>query len=460
MPMQGNGERSALARSAHRRSSRRSRRWRSAGERFAITFGAVALVAGTLWLTYQFVEPAPPDSLRIATGGSGGAYHAFARELAREFAAEGITLEVIETAGSVDNLARLREREVDIAFVQSGLADAAEYPRFEGLASLYFEPLWVFSTREPRPARIADLKGLRVAAGPDGSGTRRVALQLLESNGIAADELTLLPDTARAAAEALLEGSIDAAMTISSADATMVRTLLGAEGVTLMNFTRAEAYARRYPFFTNLTLPAGVIDLERDLPSRDISLVAAAATLVAHRSLHPALADLSMQAAGRVFARTTLFSAAGRFPSPEFVDFPLSDEATRYYKYGVPFLQRYLPFWAANLIDRLKLLALPLVALLLPLSRLLPPAYRWSVRKKVYRWYAEVQSIDQLAGDDSREATLERCLADLARIEDEAREVAVPLAYAHELYALRLHIDLLSQQIERRLTARRSPRAG
>ena len=451
-------KRDALARSDLRRSSRSSRRWRSAGERAAITFGAVALVAGALWLTYQFVEPAPPDSLRIASGDPKGAYHAFAQELAREFAAEGIALEVVESAGSVDNLERLRNREVDIAFVQSGLASAADYPRLEGLASLYHEPLWVFSTREPRPERIADLRGLRVAAGPDGSGTRRVALQLLEANGIAPDDLTLLPDSADVATAALLDGSLDAVLTISSADAAMVRTLLGADGVTLMDFTRAEAYARRYPFFTSLTLPGGVIDLERDLPARDITLVAAAATLVAHRSLHPALADLAMQAAGRVFARTTLFSPAGRFPAPDFVDFPLGDEATRYYKYGVPFLQRYLPFWAATLIDRLKLLALPLVALLLPLSRLLPPAYRWSVRKKVYRWYAEVQSIDQLAGDDPRRATLERCLVDLARIEDEAREVAVPLAYAHELYALRLHIDLLSQQIGRRLDPGRSAR--
>ena len=336
------------SRRAARRSSRSWRRWRSNGERIGITALAAALVAGVLWLTYQFVEPAPPDTLRIASGSPQGAYHAFALELAEQFAAEGITLEVVETAGSIDNLARLDAGEVDIAFVQSGLADSADYPRLEGLASLYFEPLWIFSTREPRPERIVDLRGLRVAVGPEGSGTRRVALQLLEANGLANepgsgdpadgdpafDALTLEPLTETTAADALLAGEIDAALTISSADASMVRALLGADGVTLMDFTRAEAYARRYPFFTSLTLPAAVIDLERDIPSRDISLVAAAATLVARGNLHPALADLAMQGAGRVFERTTLFSAAARFPSPDFVDFPLSDEAERYYKYG------------------------------------------------------------------------------------------------------------------------------
>ena len=440
------------SRRAARHSSRASRRWRSRGERFAITAAAVALVAGALWLTYQFVEPAPPDTLRIASGGAGGAYRSFADELARAFAAEGIALEVLETEGSIDNLARLDAAEADIAFVQSGLADAADHPELEGLASLYFEPLWVFSTREPRAERLADLRGSRVAVGPEGSGTRRVALQLLEANDISPDALTLSDASGARAADALIGGELDAALSISSADAAIVRTLLGAEGVTLMDFTRADAYARRYPFFTSLRLPAASADLARDVPSRDVSLVAAAATLVARSDLHPALADLAMQAAARVFDRTTLFSDAGRFPSPDFVDFPLSAEARRYYQYGVPFLQRYLPFWAANLIDRLKLLALPLVALLLPLSRLLPPAYRWSVRKKVYRWYAEVQRIDQRASDDPHRETLERCLDDLARIEDDAREVEVPLGYAHELYALRLHVDLLTQQIERRLS--------
>ena len=448
------------ARGASRRRSRRTRRWRSNGERVGITALAVLLVGAALWLTYQFVEPAPPDRLVIASGSPEGAYHAFALELAREFATEDIELEVLETAGSVENVALLEAGDADVAFLQSGLVTAADHPDLEGLASLYFEPLWIFSTRTPRPERIADLKGLRVAIGPEGSGTRSVALELLAANGIAPDELTLEPTGDLAAARDLLAGRLDAAFAISSVDGAMVRALLGKDGVTLMDFDRAAAYGRRYPYFTSLVLPAGVIDLARDIPSRDIALVAAAATLAAREDLHPALADLMMQAAGRVFARTTLFSRAERFPSPDFVDLPLSEEADRYYRYGIPFLQRYLPFWAANLIDRLKLLALPLLALLLPLSRLLPPAYRWTVRKKVFRWYEEVQRIDLRASDDPRPASLAACLEELSRIEDDAREVAVPLGYAHELYALRLHIDLLTQQIERRLTRDGTPSAG
>ena len=418
----------------------------------AVYGGTALLIAVALWVTYQFVEPAPPDTLVMATGSPEGAYHAFGRELAGEFAKEGVKLELRESAGSVENLALLEsDEEVKVAFLQSGIASAADHPDLRGLASVDFEPLWLFSNMDTRLRRIGDLAGLRVAVGAEGSGTRQVALQLLADNALSEPDITLLPLSGSKAVDALLDGSIDAALTISSANAAMVERLLLEPDIQLMNVTRAEAYARRYPWFSHLTLPRGVIDLALDRPSEDIELIAVAATLVATEDLHPALGDLMMRAAAKVAARDTLFSRSGRFPSPDFLDFPVSADAQRYYKYGVPFLLRYLPFWAANLVDRLKLLALPLLALLLPLSRMLPPAYRWTVRKKVFRWYDEVQSIDQSASQDSSPAALKRCLVELRRIEDEAREIEVPLGYANELYVLRQHVDLLIQQIERRL---------
>ncbi len=412
--------------------------------------GTALLVAAALWVTYQFVEPAPPDTLVIATGSPEGAYHEFGRQLADEFAKEGVLLELRESAGSVANLALLEsDEEVKVAFLQSGIASASDYPDLRGLASVDYEPLWLFSNKEMRLRGIGDLVGLRVAVGAEGSGTRQVALQLLADNALREPDITLLPLSGRNAVEALMEGSIDAALTISSANAAMVQTLLLEPNIQLMSVDRAEAYARRYSWFSHLTLPRGVLDLALDRPSEDVDLIAVAATLVASEDLHPALGDLMMRAAAKVAARDTLFARSDRFPSPDFLDFPVSDDAQRYYKYGVPFLLRYLPFWAANLVDRLKLLALPLLALLLPLSRMLPPAYRWTVRKKVFRWYDEVQAIDQSASQDSSPAALKRCLVELRRIEDEAREIEVPLGYANELYALRQHVDLLIQQIER-----------
>jgi len=419
---------------------------------FGLWFVGALAVAGILWGTYQFVEPAPPKTLVFAAGKPEGAYHAFAEALADEFAAEGIELIVLETEGSVENLSLLENgSKAKVGFMQSGIGQAEIHTELRGMASVYYEPLWLFTNQDTRLRSIADLTGLTVAAGRPGSGTRQVALQLLADNGLGESDMNLVAASDREATNGLLDGSIDAALTISSADSKMVETLLLGSDTQLMSIRRSEAYARRYPYFSSLSLPEGVVDFGRNIPSEEIKLVAAAATIVAHESLHPALGDLMMRATARVAKRDTLFSTASRFPSSDFLDFPVSDDARRYYKYGIPFLQRYLPFWAANLVDRLKLLALPLVALLLPLSRVLPPAYRWTVRKKVYRWYEEVQTIDQTAENDPSSESLQACLDQLERIEKDARDIEVPLGYAHELYALRHHIDLLNQQIERRI---------
>ena len=219
----------------------------------------------------------------------------------------------------------------------------------------------------------------------------------------------------------------------------------------VLSLDRAPAYARREPWLSHLTLPEGVVDLARNIPASTIDLLAVNATLVTTDSLHPALRDLLLQAADEVFSAATVLSGTDEYPQAAGADFTVSAAAERYYEFGPPFLQRFLPFWIANLVDRLKLLALPLLALLLPLSRLLPPAYRWSVRKKIYRWYDEVQKIDQEASDDDSHDILEACRTNLTRIENEVREVEVPLSYAHELYVLRQHIELLLGQIDYRL---------
>lgn len=452
---------------------------RAAPGRFGWVAAAGLLLVAALWATYQFVEPAPPGSLVLATGDPAGAYHAEASRLVEVFAAEGIELRLLPSEGSVDNLAKLAAGEADVAFVQSGLASAAggaggaapDTPLdtaaatlpplhdLEGLASVYYEPVWIFVRAAARPVRIDALGGLRIAVGRRGSGTRPVALRLLAESGIGPGDAELLELGTDAAADALRAGEIDAAFVISSPDAPAVRRLLADEAVPLLDLERAAGWSRRHAWLRNLSLPAGTLDFARDIPPVDVRLLGVAATLVARADLHPALADLVMRAAGETFSRDTLFSGAGRFPSPDYLDLPASDEAVRYYRYGVPFLQRYLPFWAATLVDRLKLLALPLLALLLPLSRLLPPTWRWTVRKRVFRWYAEVQTCDLSAREDPSPENLDACLAALARIEDETRGVEVPLGFAHELYALRLHVELLAGQI-RRQRGERSEASG
>ena len=400
-------------------------------------------------VAYQFVDPAPPKQIKIAAGAPDGAYYRFAQAYRRELAAEGIQLEVLETAGSVDNLARLRNSEnaVDIAFVQSGLAEPST-PEEEGettlrgLGSLYFEPLWVFHHPAAELRSLADLQGKRVAVGAPGSGTRRVATALLTGNRV---EAQLLPLAGGDAEKALGAGEVDAVFMIASARSPVVASLLRDPEVSVMSFERAEAYRRIHRYLSRVVLPRGVIDLRADVPANDVQLIAPSATLVATDRLHPALIGLMLQAAARVHGAGGLFEESGQFPSPEYVDFPLSEDARRFYKRGPPFLQRFLPFWAATLIDRMLVMLLPLVALLLPLIKVMPPVYQWRMRSRIYRWYGELLATDPRV---TAIADHEASLRELDRIEEQVARVNVPPSFAGQLYLLRSHIELVRGKLK------------
>jgi TRAP transporter TAXI family solute receptor len=428
-----------------------------AREQWRIFGPAIILTLVGFVVAYQFVEPAPPRRIAIATGGEEGAYFRFAERYAELLAGDGITLEVRGTSGSVENLGLLAASEsgVDVAFVQGGTGAEVAAPQLRSLGSLYFEPLWIFTRAEPAPRRLAELAGQRISTGAEGSGTRAVALQLLADNGLTGGPTTLLPAGGNEAAEALLLGGLDAAFFVASPRAPVVARLLEAEGIAPMSLARAEAYTRRYRFLSALTLPEGVIDFERNIPGRDIALLAPTANLVARDDLHPALAVLLLQAAREVHGAGGLFERPGAFPAPHHLDFPLSAAARQYFEFGPPLLQRYLPFWAANLIDRLKVMLLPLVTLLFPLFKIVPPTYRWRVRSRIYRWYRELQAVDDRIRAAGPAYNLERLADDLTRIEDEVMRVSVPLAYADALYDLRLHIAFVRDKLHEAKAGRR-----
>jgi len=399
-------------------------------------------------ITYQFIEPAPPSKLIIAAGSKGGAYLKYAHEYQRLLARNGISLKILETAGSLENLALLAAGKADIALMQSGVAEAKDYPELLGIGSLYYEPLWVFTRPGFTLTNLSQLSNIKVIMGPEGSGTRQVVSQLFSDNGIEPAGLHKLELTGKAAVAALLQGRVDVLFTITAPSSTTVNNLLRNKSVSLVSFSRANAYTRRHSFLSKITLSQGVISLKENIPAQDVTLVAPTATLVTTENLHPALAGLMTQIISKVHGRGTLLDLKRhQFPSSEYLDFPLSDDARRFYRRGVPLLQRYLPFWAAIQLDRLKLMLLPFLALLLPLFKILPLTYRWRMRARIYRWYDTLQILDfEVRQSLSREAVTD-FIDRLDNIENEVRRISVPLAYASELYSLRLHIDLLRRQI-------------
>jgi TRAP transporter TAXI family solute receptor len=414
------------------------------------TYGiAAVLVVIGLFVAYQFVDPAPPREIVLATGEVGGAYQNFGAQYAEILGRNGISVELKATAGSVENLELLAaESGVHLALVQSGLAEGYAESSVMALGSLYFEPLWLFVRDEIQIEHLGDLAGTRVTVGAEGSGTRAVGMSLLAANGVDGSNTRLLDLEHAGAVSALANAEVDAAFVIASPESDVVRQMIRQPGVHLYDFDRGGAYARLYPFLSPVSLPEGVMDLAANLPAADVTTIAPTAMLVARDDLHPALIDLLLAAALEIHGRSSLLSDPGQFPTAQYADLPISEEATRYYKYGPPFLQRVLPFWAATLVDRLKIMLLPLLALAIPMVKLVPPLYRWRIRSRFLRLYDEIQSLDPQHDGSLADTDANQNLQQLDKIDHAVSQITVPRAYMGDIYKLRRDIDLVRRRLK------------
>ncbi len=418
------------------------------GLKFSASLILVAIVGAVV--AYQFVGPPPPRELVMASGADGGAYKSFGALYAQELSSAGIELQLLPTAGSVANYELLRSRGADFAMVQGGTAPADVDDFAKGLASVYFEPLWIFSRSELEWTRLSELRGMRIQVGAEGSGTRAVAMDLLEANGIDAQSTELLGDDASTAVDSLLSEKVDALLLISGPHSEQVSRMMELEGgpIRLVDIERHLAYVRTYPYLSHVVLPQGGLDLERNVPDRNINLVAPTAVIVARKDIHPALVPLAIQAAEQVHGGGDLLAAANSFPSPKNLAAPLAPAADEYFRNGLSFLYRVFPFGVAATLDRLKIMLLPLLTLLLPLLRVAPPLYRWRIRRKVFRWYGHLQEIERSFECD-RSAHAD-CLDELSRVEAEIVEtVDVPASYMEELHNLRMHLERVRARIKR-----------
>ncbi len=421
---------------------------------FATAWWIFLIVGIGFVVAFQFVEPAPPKKIIITTGSDAGAYYAYAGRYAAILARNGITLEIRTSAGSLENLDRLEKDEAQVGFVQGGVLEPRVDPDDEdsdsalvSLGSVFYEPVWVFYRGSRTVERLTDLRGKRIAIGQEGSGVRQLAQQLLAANELPPGD-HLVPLAGLKAAEELQQGRIDAAFIIAAESAPVVQVLLRSPGIRVMSFSQADAYQRRFPFLTKLMLPQGVADLVRDFPPDDVTVLAPTANVIVRADLHPALQSLLLQAMTETHGKSGFFNKAGEFPVYKDLLVPLSPEAARYFKSGPPFLQRYLPFWLAVLVDRLIVLLIPIVALLIPLLKLAPAIYSWRVRSKIFRCYGELKYLEDDLKLRFDAAKLPQYRSRLDGLDDEARGLAVPLAFTDLVYTLRVHVNLVRQTLK------------
>jgi TRAP transporter TAXI family solute receptor len=414
----------------------------------AVTAGPMILVTViVIGVAYWFVRPAPPDTITITSGPTGSTFRLNAEKYRKILARNGVKLQILPSEGSLENLKRLANPgyRVDVGFVQGGLTTGVPLDKLVSLGSVFHVPLALFYRNAEPVNWLSELGGKRLAIGPEGSGTHALALILLKANGIEpGGTTTLLNLGGEEAAKALVEGNVDAAFLMGdSATPPIMRKLLWTPGVRLLDFTQADAYARRYPYLSKLDLPMGAFDFGKNVPPQDIHLIGPTVELVARENLHPALSDLLIEAAREVHGRATLLQHAGEFPAPLAHEFRISDDAQRYYTSGKSFLYRALPFWLASLVDRLLVVVVPIFVLLIPGLKVVPALYSWRIRSRIYRWYGLLIALERslLANPSAEER--EGLIKRLDFIENEVNKMKMPLAYAEQFYVLRDHINFV-----------------
>lgn len=399
------------------------------------------ITAVLLGALFAALRPFPGRHLTIAAGPPGSAYAQAAQQYQAILARDGVHLSIVSTNGAIDNVKLLNDPRsgVDVGFVQSGSVDAHEARALESLGTMFYEAVWFFCRCETLPIPLPERSEWRISIGPMGSAGRVLALKLISLNGLDVHRMRLLAYAPEAAARELLGGQLDAVLILSGWDSPVVQRLARAPNITLISFPRADAYVALDPTLSKLTLPRGVADLATDRPPRDTVLIASKASLAVRPSLHPALQYLLLQAAIEMHSRPGIFQRAGEFPAAEAIDLPISEEARHIYRSGPSFLERSLPFWLAELVQRVLILLVPLAGIVYPLWSFAPRIYSWHMHRRIYRMYGELKLLEmelRHAGPSARETIVER----LDHLDRRAFDMYLPTAFADQIYNLKTHI--------------------
>lgn len=422
--------------------------WRDA----VATIGPIVLLTAlAVWAALYLVRPAPPSSITIAGGPENSNFRNIAAQYEKILARNGVELKIVPSLGSLDSLKKLAGGEVDLAFVQSGVTLESGTDELVSLGTMFRQPVSIFYRSEKPFERLSQMDGMRIAVGREGSGTRFIALALLKGNGLEPDtgKTQFLDLEGEAAREALRAGQVDAIfLSGDSAAVKTVRSLLREPGVRLFDFTaQGEAYERRFRYLNRLELPPGAFDLGNNLPDRRITMMAPTVELLSHRDLHPALTDLLVEAAQEIHSRSSLMQNPREFPHPIEHDYPMSEDAARYYKSGKSFAYRFLPFWLASLVSRALVVLLPLLVILIPGMRFAPALYAWRVNRRLYKRYGEMMALERAAQEpmtpEQRAALVQR----LDEIEKSVINVKMPGAFADQSYIMRRHIKFVRDSL-------------
>jgi TRAP-type uncharacterized transport system substrate-binding protein len=414
-----------------------------------------AVVAGLsiVSLALIYFLPSPPSKVTMATGFKGSTVEYFGRQYREIFARSNIELDLRETvAGVMENLKLLQDpqSDVQIAFMSAGVSDGKHAPGLLSLGSVYNAPIWIFYSSNEPIERLSQLKGKRVAVGPIGSITRAEAEQILGKAGVNSESATLLPFGGTAAVEAMNDGKVDAVWIIGAPDAPAVHSLLHNPNLRIMGFQTAEAFTRMFPELARLTLPQGIIDIDRNIPPNDLPLIGTTVKVLVRSDLHPEIVQLLLQTMVEVHSGANVFQRAGEFPNGTDIEYPVAPAAIDFYKNGPSFMQRHLPLWLSVHAQRAIAVLVAAIALGLPTIRFLPVAYNWITRRRLFYWYAQLKALEASFDAGPMDQHLVEKQSEIERIEEAVSHIRFPLTFSDQLYNLRSHIDIVRRKIATR----------
>lgn len=422
-----------------------------AREFFKEVFPYLLLMLLAILLAVHFINPAPPKKVVIATDHSSVNNRAFASVYGALLSQHDIQLEIIESSGDIENIQLLKDESsgVDLAFVQDGIARSEGAGRLQSLGSLYYESVWILCRCGLKDRHLSALKGKRIAIGEVGDGGNVLANTILNASGVDEKNAILINMAAADAVEALSKKRIDAAIIVEMSDADLIKRALRIPHVRLMSLDDAEALSKQYSYLQHLVLSESAIDIKRNIPSQNIHLVAPTTMLVISEKMHPALTYLMLKIIKQVHGGSGVLHGKDEFPSTKGSDFPLSSQAENFYRSGPPFLDKYLPFWASTFISRTLIVILPLLAILLPLSKIIPFAYRTFMQWRLFRYYGELRYLEGQLDQNKNLGSVDKeyYLQKLDQIESRARAIKLPISYSQYLYELRAHINLVRSKI-------------
>ncbi len=414
----------------------------------AIILIVFVMIAAVYWSFHV----APPKVITITSGPVDSIFYRNAQKYQKILARSGITLKILPSEGTLENLKRLSNPSfrTDIGFVQGGVAAGTNVENLQSLGSLYSSPILIFYRSSAPIDLLSQFDGKRLAVGMEGSGAHALALSLLAANGIEPGGGAKLENLdADDGSKALLDRKVDAVFLMGeSAPPQIIRELMRAPGIRLYNFTQADAYVRRMVYLKKLDLPRGAIEFGKDIPSHDVNLVGPAVELIARTGLHPALSDLLLEAAREVHGSAGLYRHQGEYPALLEHEFRLSPDAIRFYKSGKSFFYRSLPFWMASLANRIIVVFVPMVVVLIPALRSIPAIYRWRIRLIIYRWYRALLAIERDMIAQQEAGGREELHSRLNRIEQSVNIMKVPASFADQFYVLRGHIGFVREQLK------------